>query len=160
MRSDQRQYLLEIIFVFVLLLGMTLLNECVNLLRSNGLQNSQEKTFWRLLCQVSVSMLGFQVFGASRVRDFHFWEAASYFRGTIAVLLWYAVLLWNVLADLEHSSFLIFFISCNCSSTSHCSHTYCISNINASSSDMTNLPTSAEKYGFISILNCWFKIWI
>ena len=45
MRSDQRQYLLEIIFVFVLLLGMTLLNECVNLLRSNGLQNSQEKTF-------------------------------------------------------------------------------------------------------------------
>ena len=64
------------------------------------------------------------------------------------------------LADLEHSSFLIFFISCNCSSTSHCSHTYCISNINASSSDMTNLPTSAEKYGFISILNCWFKIFV
>ena len=154
MRSDQRQYLLEIIFVFVLLLGMTLSNECVNLLISNGLQNSQEKTFWCLLCQVSVSMLGFQVFGASRVRDFHFWEAASYFRGTIAVLLWYVAGRSRTFIILDIFHFLQLYF--NISLQSYILHFQyqCIKFWHDKFTHFT------VKYGFISILNCWFEIWI
>ena len=144
----------EITFAFLLQLGMTILNECVNLPRSNRLLNSQEIIFWRQLCQASVSMLGFQVFGASRVRDFHFWEAASYFRGTIAVLLRYVAGRSRTFIILDIFHFLQLYFNILLQSYILHFQYQCIKFWHDKFTHFT------VKYGFISILNCWFEIWI